>query len=75
MRSDEVTRDFIQSSLKNLEARRLQNFSGLSVPVLDCPHGENESSYVQTGLPFFQLMLVLSQCHQCGECDSLLTSL
>lgn len=77
MRSDQVTKDFIQSGLENLEARRLQNFSRLFVPVLDCPHGENESSYSQSGLTLFQLMLIAScpvAVHHCGEPDSLLTS-
>lgn len=78
MRSGQVTRDFIQSNLENLEARKLQNFSGLSVPVLDCPNGENESSYIQSGLLLFLFMLIAScpvTVHHCGEPDSLLTSL
>lgn len=45
MRSDEVTSDFIKSGLENLEARRLQNISGLSVPVFHGLHSERVIFY------------------------------
>lgn len=78
MRSEQAIRDFIQSGLENLEARKPKNFSGLSLPLLLCPHGENESSYIQSGLLISALMLVVFcpvTLHHCGKPDSLLTSL
>lgn len=78
MRSDKVVRDFTQSGYEKLEARRLQTYARLSVPVLDCPHGENKLSCIHSGLLLFEHSLIAS-CpvtgYPCGEPDCLLTSL
>lgn len=39
-RSEQVTGDFIQLGLENLQGGSLHNLLGSFVPLLVCPHGE-----------------------------------
>ena len=40
IRSEQVTRGFIQLGLENLQGGSLHNLLGQLVPLLVCPHGE-----------------------------------
>jgi len=52
---DQVTQDFIPSSLESLQERRVYSVCGQPVPILESPHGENFFPYIQ-----FKFMSVLS---------------